>query len=114
MLNRAAVILKYKEPFITWVNESDPLNKAPGITLEKANQECNVYLITEDDSEHLDDWISLNFSQLFEIELEDWYTDESLWPQNRTKKLFDEWFSVECHTVIIDTVGGEIFDDEVP
>ena len=113
MLNRAAVILKYKEPFIAWVNEPYPYDKEPGITLEEANQERNVYLITEDDSEHLDKWLSLNFSQLFESELEDWYTDESLWPKNRTKELFDKWFSVECHTVIFDTVGGEIFDDEV-
>ena len=57
--------------------------------------------------------ISLNFEQLFESEIEDWYTDESLWPKNRNRKLFDEWFDVECHSVLIDTVDGKIIDDEI-
>ena len=87
MVNRAAVILKYKDPFIHWVNEADPYDDNPGITLESANKDRTVYLINEDDAENLEEWISLNFIQLFEGELEDWYTDESLWPKKRNKKL---------------------------
>ena len=102
MINRAAVILKYKAPFIQWVNDADPYKNNPGITLENENKDCTVYLILEDDAENLEEWISLNFEQLFESEIEDWYTDESLWPKNRTRKLFDEWFDVECHSVLID------------
>ena len=37
--------------------------------------------------------------------------DESLWPENRERSIFNEWFSVECHSVVIDTVGGVIEDD---
>jgi len=113
MINRAAVILKYKAPFIQWVNDADPYKDNPGITLESENKDCTVYLILEDDAEKLEEWISLNFEQLFESEIEDWYTDESLWPKNRTRKLFDEWFDVECHSVLIDTVDGKIIDDEI-
>jgi hypothetical protein len=40
------------------------------------------------------------------------WTLTSLWPRKRDRKTFDEWFSVECHTVIIDTVGSIIEDDE--
>ncbi len=112
MINRAAVILKYKAPFIQWVNDADPYKDNPGITLESENKDCTVYLILEDNAEKLEEWISLNFEQLFESEIEDWYTDESLWPKNRNRKLFDEWFDVECHSVIIDTVDGKIIDDE--
>ena len=113
MINRAAVILKYKAPFIQWVNDADPYKDNPGITLESENKDCTVYLILEDDAEKLEEWISLNFEQLFESEIEDWYTDESLWPKNRNRKLFDEWFDVECHSVLIDTVDGKIIDDEI-
>ena len=113
MINRAAVILKYKAPFIQWVNDADPYKDNPGITLESENKDCTVYLILEDDAENLEEWISLNFKQLFESEIEDWYTDESLWPKNRTRNLFDEWFDVECHSVLIDTVDGKIIDDEI-
>jgi len=68
---------------------------------------------TRSDGEMGENWIALNYKQLFENEFEDWYTDETLWPQKRTRKLFNEWFEVECHSVLIDTVGGNIFDDEV-
>ena len=113
MINRADVILKYKAPFIQWVNDADPYKDNPGITLESENKDCTVYLILEDDAENLEEWISFNFEQLFESEIEDWYTDESLWPKNRNRKLFDEWFDVECHSVLIDTVDGKIIDDEI-
>jgi hypothetical protein len=113
MINRAAVILKYKAPFIQWVNDADPYKDNPGITLESENKDCTVYLILEDNAENLEKWVSFNFEQLFESEIEDWYTDESLWPKNRNRKLFDEWFDVECHSVLIDTVDGKIIDDEI-
>ncbi len=113
MINRAAVILKCKEPFIRWVNESDPYEDNPGITLENVNEDRTVYLIQDNDAEKLDEWISLNFKLLFENELEGWYTDESLWPKKLNKKLFDEWFEVECHTVLVDTVEDIIIDDEI-
>ena len=113
MINRAAVILRCKEPFIRWANEADPYYDDPGITLEQANLERTVYLIADDAAENLDEWLAHNFIQLFETELYSWFTDESLWPSTPDKKLFDEWFDVECHSVIIDTLGGDIIDDEI-
>ncbi len=113
MVNRSAIILKYKEPFIEWVNNSDPFNDDPRIAMHDANSDCTVYLIREEDAENLDEWVSLNYKQLFESELEDWYTDESLWPKKRNRLLFNEWFSVECHSMILDTVGNQIVDDEI-
>ncbi len=111
MINRAAVILKAKQPFIQWIKESDPLNDNPGITEEELINDNTVYLITTDDFENIEQWLSLNFMQLFTSELEEWYTDTSLWPKDRDKNLFDQWFSVEYHSVLIDTVGGLITDD---
>lgn len=112
MLNRAAITLKYKEPFVRWINEADPYVEDAGITMENANEDRNVYLISDEDGENFEKWISANYKTLFENELEDWYADESLWPKKRDKKAFNRWFSVECHTVILDTVGGLLEDDE--
>ena len=112
MINRAAIILRYKEPFIKWINESDPYDDDPGITLESANKERTVYLISDTDAENYEQWIELNYKELVESELGNWYTDEALWPKKITEKMFDEWFEVECHSVLIDTVGGKIYDDE--
>jgi hypothetical protein len=61
----------------------------------------------------VEEWIKLNYRQLFEAELEGWYTDPTLWPQDLTLQLFREWFDVECHSVLIDTVGGRIYDEPV-
>ena len=57
--------------------------------------------------------ISENYETLFKNELEGWYTDENSWPQKRDYKTFNEWFDVECHSVILDLVGDEIVDNEL-
>ena len=54
MINRSAVILKYKEPFVRWINEADPYQDDPGITSENANEDRTVYLIREDDAENIE------------------------------------------------------------
>ena len=116
MINRAAIILKYKEPAIKWINDADPYNENPGISLESVNEENTVYLISDQDADSPDvlkNWIQLNYEALFEHELDGWYTDENLWPKKRDLKLFHKWFEIEIHTVIIDTVGLPIKDDEV-
>ena len=69
MLNRAAVLLRYKAPAVAWINDSDPYDRKPGITLDRVNEERTVYLIHEDDvdpPEVLSSWIEQNFLALFE------------------------------------------------
>ncbi|MCB2181329.1 MAG: hypothetical protein KQH63_04850 [Desulfobulbaceae bacterium] len=112
MINRAAVILKYKGPMVKWICDSDPYNKDFSISMEDANEERTVYLVDDREADHIEEWIKLNFRALFESELENWYTDESLWPAGRNLELFNEWFEVKCHSMIVDTVEGPIVDDE--
>ena len=116
MINRAAIILRYRDPAVRWINEADPYDDDPGMTREVVNTERTVYLIRAEDAETstaVEEWIKLNYRQLFEAELEGWYTDPTLWPQDLTLQLFREWFDVECHSVLIDTVGGRIYDEPV-
>lgn len=108
-------MLKYKAPAVKWINDADPVCDNPGITIDSVNNDRTVYLIGEqeaDGAEELNQWIKMNYEVLFENELNGWYTDESLWPKNRNMKLFHEWFEVECHTVLIDTLDSPIEDDE--
>ena len=113
MINRGAVLLRYKDPFIQWVNKADPSGRTSEVAMSNSNEDRTVYLITDADAENVEEWIRENHVALFENELEGWYTDETLWPKRRDYKTFMEWFEVECHSEIIDTVGGEIFDDEL-
>jgi hypothetical protein len=116
MLNRAAIILKYKEPMIRWINEADRLSESTEISAEYLARERTIYLISDRDGESdasVDRWIRRNYEVLFETELNGWYTLPSMWPNQRTLRLFRAWFEVEYHTVLIDTVGSDIHDDGV-
>jgi len=117
MINRAAVILRYKAPAIQWINGtcSDGEFDLSDLTVEMVNRERAVYLISDEDAESdetLSAWIEMNFEVLFSNELEGWCTDESIWPDPLTLELFQEWFDVECHSVVLDTVDEMIQDDD--
>lgn len=116
MVNRAALILRYKAPAVRWINEADPYPDSHAISTAETNEERTVYLVSDRDAETpatVRRWVRRNFRELFEAELEGWYTDPDLWPANLTLKLFDEWFDVECHTVLIDTVGDTIVENGI-
>ncbi len=116
VINRAAIILKYKDPAIRWINEADPVHDDPGIGADSVNEERTIYLISDadgDTKETVNGWVNQNYKTLFEEDLEGWYTDSSLWPKKRTLRLFRGWFEVECHTVLIGTVGDVIYDDDI-
>lgn len=47
-----------------------------------------LYLIREVDSnEAIHKWLKKNFDNIFINELNDWHTDEEVWPDNRTYKI---------------------------
>lgn len=114
MLNRSTLLLHYKPPAVQWINDVDPSPSGNRVTLEEVNSDLTVYLVSDGVSESPEEvrrWVKANWRNLFESELEGWYTDPTLWPK-RTLKRFDEWFDVECHSVLIDTLGTPIEDDE--
>jgi len=114
MINRAAVILKYRQIAVDWINDADPYNENPGITLDDVNTERTVFLVHEDvaDSPYaLEKWVKNNYKTLFEVELEGWYADPTLWPKDQSLKQFNKWFKTECHSVIEDTLDEPIVDD---
>ena len=115
MVNRGALLLRYREPAVRWINEADTYPRGSSVTLRDVNEERTVYLISDkaaDSPESLERWIKRHYVELFEAELEGWYTDPDLWPKQKTYKMFSEWFEVECHTVLLDLAGGGIYDDE--
>lgn len=113
MLNRAALILRYKQPFVDWINAADPSPTTRNLTLAEVNMERTVYLVEVEDEDELARWLARNYQQLFEEELMGWYTDPKLWPRDRSLKLLRQWCSFELHTVVIDTGASAIEDDEL-
>jgi hypothetical protein len=41
-------------------------------------------------------------------ELNDWYTDQLKWPENRTYKMFTDWFDIEFCSMVLDLEDADI------
>jgi len=113
VLNRSALICRYRQPFVDWINAVDPSPGSPTLTLEEVNAEHTVYLVEIEDETDLSGWLALNHRVLFENELEGWYTDPELWPRDRSLRVLKRWCSFELHTVIVDTGSSPLQEDEL-
>lgn len=111
-INRTAVVIKAKQPFVDW------LNSIPGETtdntIETVSSENSTFLIPEffGPVESLD-YIKKIYSDIFEYELIAWYTDEELWPRKRNWEMFQEWFSIKINSEVIDLVDDDIEKEEL-
>lgn len=104
-INRTVLIVLAKQPMVDWLQQLPdwPQNSAPPITTEEINLDSAAYLIPEYDTpDETMACIQRMKLELFEEALGGWTTDKRLWPKKRTRKLFDEWFSTQFHTVVYD------------
>jgi hypothetical protein len=111
VINRGAILLRYREPALRWINDADPYD-SPDLTSDDLRRDRTVYLVSDEDADGeavAERWIQQNFAEIFERELEGWYTDPTLWPERRTLEMFRSWFDIEYHSMIVDTVGGAIY-----
>ena len=109
MLNRSAVMVRPRQPYLDWAAQLDgDSGVIPG-----PDDERTVYLIPEYDEED-DAWEILEeiYAEIFESELYGLHTDESRWPQQRDFAMFKEWFEIELNSIVEDLCGYEISDDD--
>lgn len=103
-INRNLIIVLPKQPALDWIMRVDP-DPIPGMTLEDLCQEQEVYLLPEgavNGPEQAEQWALQRFSVLFSSFLYGWFTDDSMWPKRRTRKMFKEWFEVQFHSTVWD------------
>ena len=104
VVDRAALILKPKKPFLDWLISHDPKDKDVDLA-----EDLDVYLIPEFyNPEDFDVWLKTNFDVFFCDQMNHWYTDEKMWAQDRTFKLFKEWFNYKMHSMVWDTLEEPI------
>ena len=115
-INRTVLIVTVRQPFVDWLRSlPDGGDSIGSITVDEVNEDCSAYLIPEFDTpEETENYFGRNKSELFEEALCGWHTDEALWPKRRSAKVFDEWFSVQFHTVVydLDTRAPLAHDDD--
>jgi len=108
MLNRAAITVRPKQPYLDWAGTLDD----SGILPDKGG-ETTVYLVPE----YVDDFeaaevLSKVYDIIFEEELFAWHTREADWPIDRSFSMFRDWFDVEFHSIVEDICGDPLKDDE--
>jgi len=107
-VDRSVAVIKPKQPFLDWLN-AVPGNDMVDLTLDSLRSDCTVILLPEfNEPEEAVSHIDEQYEQLFKIEVASWYDDEDLWPQDMSLKTFWEWFDVEIHSTVLDSVEGDI------
>jgi len=82
-LNRSAIVVKPRQPFLDWLNVVDPTSRT--LTLRELVQEPTVYLIPEcDTDEDVADILRELCEEIFIEQLAGWFTDTTTWPQDRS------------------------------
>lgn len=102
-LNRSAIILRPKQPYIDWANSLDD-----GPRYQETMNEPDAFTVFLgpdcDTVDEVQKFVEKHFDAFFDQWLEEWCTDPSLWPKRRTRAMFRDWFDVAIHTMVLDTV----------
>lgn len=105
-INRSVLIVRSKELFLHWLNSlPDPGN----YTLEDINEDQSALLLPEyEDDRGKENILKKYFKEIFEEQLNGWWTDPDAWPSKRDLKTFKKWFEVEFHSLVFDLVDRPI------
>lgn len=110
MLNRSAIVVTPKQPFLAWLNGADPTSHS--LTLKELSHEPAIYLIPECDTPaDLDEVLRQVCEEVFDEQLAGWYNDETAWPQDRGFDIFCQWFSFQHHSILIDLCDDPLILD---
>ncbi len=97
-----------RAPFLEWAERQGDGSPYP------VGSERTVYLLpTYAMQAEVEEMLEHYYDLIFESELEDWMSDQSTWPKDRTYEMFRQWFDVEVDSVVVDLVAGEpLVEDE--
>ena len=101
LLNRSALVVKPKQPFLEWLHAADPTSQR--LTLADLSRESTIYLIPECDTPaDVEDVLYELCEAIFIEQLAGWYTDRKAWPRDRGFDAFRRWFEYQHHSMLVD------------
>jgi len=111
-INRLVAIIKPKQPFLDWLESLPDWDEE--LTLDELRADCTAILIPEFGSNEQGlRYIEKMHKTIFEMQLNDWHTDDSVWPKNRSLQAFHQWFDIEIHSRIYDSVKDSIIRESM-
>jgi hypothetical protein len=109
-INRSIAVVKPKQPFLDWLNAL-PDSVQPS-TLADIQTDCTVLLLPEFGNDlQAQNFFKKIYRDIFERELDSFCTDPDWWPSKRDYKTFLQWFDIELHSEVFDTVDMEIIKE---
>lgn len=115
IINRAVIIIKPKKPAVDWINRLNPIKGGKKMSVIAAGQDSLIYLVPRDVESyiHAHEWVMSNVDTLFAEFLDGWYQDGSLWPKVLGAELFEKWFTIEYHSMVIDTIDEPVLKEDM-
>ena len=111
-INRSIIIIKPKQPFVDWVNSTDP-DAHFKVTLEMVRSDPTCILIPEFvGTEAGQKYIKKIYNEIWQLKLFGYWTDEKDYPKHRPFEKFKEWFDVEFCSEVLDFIDEEIEKEE--
>ncbi|GJM22517.1 MAG: hypothetical protein DHS20C15_24320 [Planctomycetota bacterium] len=103
LLNRSAFLLRPHAPYLAWAKQDDDERNIAESVFQSLRERPQVFLLPEwVDPESQRAVLNEFWPALFESMLEGWLLDATLWPSDRTRERFDEWFEVTIISMIRD------------
>ena len=96
-----------KKPFLDWIRGVDRKFNKDSSWLDKFDlkEDRNVYLLPEFEMlSDFEEYIKANYKQFFLTELNEFYTDEALYPKDIAYEQFRNYFDVIWSGMLIDTL----------
>jgi len=111
-LNRSAIVVKPKQPFLDWLHTADPTSRS--LNLQELGQEPTIYLIPECDTDaEVDEVLRQLCEEIFTEQLAGWFNDRTTWPRDRGLDTFRKWFDFQHHSMLVDLCDEpQIFESE--
>jgi hypothetical protein len=111
-LNRSAIVLRPKPPFLEWLHAADPTSVT--LTLTDLGREPTIYLVSEcGDPEDEQACLQAIFLIIFDDQLDGWWRDRSTWPTPRSLDVFTRWFDYQCHSTLLDLTEEPLIEEEI-
>ncbi len=111
IVNRSAILIKPKNPFLLWANQFIDLEKQ--CSLNQIRQDCIILLIPEVEGRgDTKKYMETNFTYVFKEFIEEYTENEEEWPVIDDVELFNSWFDTEEHSLVLDSLEYELIRKE--
>jgi hypothetical protein len=101
IVDRIVAVVRPKQKMLEWLHNQPEVQA--NFSLQNLQTDCTALLIPPFESpRQAREYIRQTYQGIFEGELISWGLPKTSWPQDRTYDLFNDWFNVEFHSVVLD------------